>query len=53
MPACLIATCVSAPDVAYGLEFGVSWCAKAGVDVTQTLVLPDEYTKVAAKEYFQ
>ena len=53
MPICLITACESAPDVAYAVEFGQRWCAKAGVDVSNTLVLPADYTEGVAKEYFQ
>lgn len=52
IPACLVSTCVSAPDVAYAFEFGKRWCAKAGVDVSETLKMPETYA-LAAKEYFQ
>jgi hypothetical protein len=45
--------CRSAPDVAYAMEFGQDWCAKAGVDPAETLVLPENYTQGVAKEYFQ
>lgn len=53
IPHCLIARCRSAPDVAYAIESGVRFCQKANVDVRDTLVLPQEYTDVRAREYFQ
>lgn len=31
MPRCLAVTCVSAPDVAYAVEYGRHFCARAGV----------------------
>lgn len=52
MPTCLLTVCKSAPDIAYAMEFGQRWCKKAGIDVTGTLVLPEEYLNVTAKEYY-
>lgn len=50
MPVCLAQACVSAPDAAYAAEYGVSFCAKAGVQIS--MELPQTY-KDAAAEYFQ
>ena len=53
MPVCLMSACRSAPDVAYAIEFGSRWCDKAGVDVSETLALSENYTQGLAREYFQ
>ena len=50
MSTCLSETCVSAPDAAYAIEYGTSFCAKAGVKVNITL--PESYMS-AASDYFQ
>lgn len=31
MPRCLAVTCASAPDLAYAVEYGRHFCARAGV----------------------
>jgi hypothetical protein len=33
MSSCLTTRCVSAPDYGYALEYGVTFCKRAGVDV--------------------
>jgi hypothetical protein len=53
MPMCLMTVCKSAPDIAYAMEFGRRWCKKAGVDVTETLLLSERYVTVTAKEYYE
>ena len=50
MQECLPQYCLSAPDAAYGIEYGQSWCDKAGVPVN--ISLPQSYVNQAAA-YFQ
>ena len=50
MEQCLATNCVSAPDAAYGAEYGKSWCKRAGVDVD--VELPAAFVQ-AASDYFE
>ncbi|RSH92895.1 hypothetical protein EHS25_008341 [Saitozyma podzolica] len=52
MPQCLVEYCTSAPSTAYALEYGFSWCRRAGVDVTSSLALPQSYLDGPASAYF-
>ncbi|CAD6582531.1 MAG: hypothetical protein TREMPRED_003315, partial [Tremellales sp. Tagirdzhanova-0007] len=49
MSLCLVQTCRSAPDAAYAVEYGTSFCKRAGVAVNITL--PAGYL-AAASDYF-
>jgi hypothetical protein len=53
MPQCLVEYCTSAPSTAYALEYGFSWCRRAGVDVTSSLALPQSYLDGPASAYFK
>jgi hypothetical protein len=53
MPQCLVTYCTSAPSTAYALEYGFSWCRRAGVDVTSSLALPQSYLDGPASAYFK
>ncbi|WVQ85397.1 hypothetical protein IAT38_007562 [Cryptococcus sp. DSM 104549] len=52
MSQCLPLVCTSAPDVAYAVEYGTSFCERAGVkDVV--IPLPADYLASANGTYFQ
>lgn len=52
MSDCLPAVCKSAPDVAYALEYGQSWCHRAGVN-NVTFDLPDWYMASPGGQFYK
>ncbi|KAL7419525.1 hypothetical protein Q5752_005436 [Cryptotrichosporon argae] len=50
MSLCLVEQCVSAPDVAYAVEYGADFCKRAGVDIT--LSLPASYLATAGGAFY-
>lgn len=49
--ACLPTRCVSAPDTAYAVEYGKSFCKRAGVDVE--FELPAWYLETPGGQYYK
>ncbi|WVN85396.1 uncharacterized protein L203_100542 [Cryptococcus depauperatus CBS 7841] len=52
MEACLPMACISAPDVAYAVEYGQSFCHRAGVK-SMVLKLPESYILGPNGAYFR
>ncbi|WVR05881.1 hypothetical protein IAU60_002907 [Kwoniella sp. DSM 27419] len=52
MATCLPLTCTSAPDVAYGMEYGYNFCRRAGVKGFE-FVLSQDYLNGTDGEYFR
>lgn len=47
---CLVSRCISGPDVAYAVEYGVSFCKRAGVHVQ--FELPVSYLEQPGGQYY-